>query len=820
MDEGEGALERKQGSEGPEESARKVRVADVAPDVPVPGIETVYTYTVPQGMEVSGGDAVLVPFGRRYVVGYVVRVREVLEEELGFSPERLRSLYALVEGVSLPASLQKTLEFVSEEYLCPLGSTVAVAIPPGLRSRIREVYELKEEELGADGLSESEREWVDRLRAMGGVIPVEKVRALLKGKEGLARLVEKGVVTRRVYLKPERDPVPSLWRLTDPGEVERFIREEASKKPSQVACLLALSEAPKAELTLEEIKALTGSKPSVLRALRAQNLLVPVEPVPEERFSPAPSRLTPEQSTALSPIVEAIQAHRHEVFLLFGVTGSGKTEIYLRAIAESLARGRRALYLVPEIALTAHVVSVLRQRFGSGLAVMHSGLASGERLRQWRRVLSGEAPLVLGARSALFSPLENIGVIVMDEEHETGYKQDHAPRYQTRRVAEFRARESQAVLILGSATPSLESFYASEQGWSRRLVLGQRATAVSLPSVTVVDLREVFKGKEPSLFSPELREGIEEALSSREQVMLFVNRRAFATALLCRDCGYVPRCVQCSVSLSLHRREKAIRCHHCGHQERAPDVCPRCGSYKLRPLGVGTQKVEEFAQKEFPQARVARLDRDTAGKKGVLESIFGRLRSGEIDILVGTQMIAKGLDFPNVSLVGVVTADTALSIPDFRATERTFQLLTQMAGRAGRHKPGRVIIQTFQPEHPAVRLARTQDYEEFYRQEIRMREEAQYPPVVRLINIVSSSPSPRDSDALIEDVARALRPRKEITLVGPAECPLERLQGKYRRHLLVKLPLFMPPEVAKVPEELLSDRRGQVLVDVDPVSLL
>ncbi len=820
MDDGERALEGRQGGDEQEGRLLRICVADVAPDVPVPGLETVYTYRVPEGMKVSAGDAVLVPFGSRYVVGYVVRVREVLPEELGFPPEKLRSLYASVEGVSLPESLQRTLEFVSEEYLCPLGSTVAVAIPSGMRSRVVEVYELKGEGVQWMEGSESERALIEHLARAGGSVPAEKLRSFLKRKGGLGRLLEKGMVERRVYLKPEREPSPSLWRLADPTEVEKFLREGGARKPSQVACLMALLEAPKAELTLAEIKALTGAKDSVLRALRQQKLLIPVEGVREVVPLSVPSLLTEEQSVALCPILEAIQAHRHEVFLLFGVTGSGKTEIYLRAIAEALRAGRRALYLVPEIALTAHVVSLLRQRFGSGLAVMHSGLASGERLRQWRRVLSGEAPLVLGARSALFSPIENIGVIVMDEEHETGYKQDHYPRYQTRRVAEFRARDSQAVLILGSATPSLESFYASERGWYQRLVLCQRATAVSLPSVSIVDLREVFKDKEPSLFSPELREGIEEALASREQVMLFVNRRAFATALLCRDCGFVPRCVLCSVSLSLHRREKVLRCHHCRHQERAPDVCPKCGSHRLRPLGVGTQKVEEFAQKEFPTARVARLDRDTAGKRGVLESIFGRLRNGEIDILVGTQMIAKGLDFPNVSLVGVVTADTALSIPDFRATERTFQLLTQMAGRAGRHKPGRVIIQTFQPEHPAVRLARTQDYGAFYAEEIQMREEAHYPPVVRLVNIVSASDSSRDSDALIEDVAKELRDREGVTLVGPAECPLERLHGKYRRHLLVKLPLDSSPEAVRLPERLLSDSRGQLVVDVDPVSLL
>ncbi|MEM4408083.1 MAG: primosomal protein N', partial [Candidatus Caldarchaeum sp.] len=369
-------------------------------------------------------------------------------------------------------------------------------------------------------------------------------------------------------------------------------------------------------------------------------------------------------------------------------------------------------------------------------------------------------------------------------------------------------------------TPSLESFFATEQGWSNQLVLTRRATDVCLPQVSIVDLREVFKDKGRSLFSPELRQGIEEALASKEQVMLFVNRRAFASALLCRDCGYIPQCVLCSVSLSLHRKERVLRCHHCRYQKRAPDVCPKCGSHYLRPLGVGTQKVEEFVQREFPRARVARLDRDTSSKRGVLESVFERLHSGEIDILVGTQMIAKGLDFPNVSLVGVVTADTSLSIPDFRATERTFQLLTQMAGRAGRHRPGKVIIQTFQPEHPAVRHAVTQDYEAFYREEVLLRKEAQYPPVVRLVNIIATSASPRKGDALMEDVARALRTCKEAVVLGPAECPLEKLHGQYRRHVLVKLPLEVPPKLVKPPDEFFSDSRGQLVVDVDPVSLL
>jgi primosomal protein N' (replication factor Y) len=544
-----------------------------------------------------------------------------------------------------------------------------------------------------------------------------------------------------------------------------------------------------------------------------------VEEAEIERSSPP--NPNPDQQKAITAICGAVQEGRFERFLLYGVTGSGKTEVYLRCAAEALHWGRQVLYLVPEIALTAQVIGQLRARFGRSVAVMHSNMGAGERLENWLAVRRGEAPVVLGARSALFAPFTNLGLIVMDEEHEASYKQENAPRYHSKRLVEFLARKSGAALVLGSATPSVETFHEASLGQVVRLDLPQRAASARLPEVHVEDMTELYKSGRPSVFSPRLQSLLLETLEKREQAILFLNRRAYSPFIVCRDCGHRFLCPDCSVSLALHRRERRLRCHHCGHQERAPEVCPQCGGGRVSGFGVGAERVEEFVTEAFPGARVARLDRDTTRRKGALEETFAKFRAHETDVLVGTQMVAKGLDFPNVTLVGVVAADVSLNVPDFRASERTFQLLSQVSGRAGRgSSPGEVVIQTFNPTHFAVECARRHDYEAMYAATIEERRGAQYPPFVRIVNVLVLGDDLDDVKSVSAEVGERLRASlAEATVLGPTSCPIERRSRMWRRHVLVKLaPDADPAPVADALRDL-GSHRTRVWIDVDAYNL-
>lgn len=794
-----------------------IRVAEVAPDVTAQSIESTYTYLIPDAMTVEPGDAVLVSFGAQVVAGYVIETREVRPLDLPFEPDRIKRVQSLIEGMSMPPDLVETLHFISNEYLSPLGSVVSAAMPPGIRSRVVTRYSIVAQRPDSK-LSPAQREIIKFIEENGGSVTEQKIaKAKSFAKTAIRSLLKAGFLTKEAGMALDRSPRAAMLRLGDPDKVEKFIAS-AQRKPAQAACLIALQSAAGVAFTPGEIRALANTTDAILNKLIEAGMLIEVEGETGEPGS-AP-KLNDEQEVAANAISESIRRAAGRRFLLFGVTGSGKTEVYLRAVSESLAIGKQALYIVPEIALTAQVVSQLRARFGSVVSVMHSALSEGERLRYWRRIRSGESPVVLGARSAIFAPLTNIGLIVVDEEHEASYKQENAPRYHLRNVAEHRALLTGATLVLGSATPSVETFHRAKTGHLTLLTLRTRATRARLPDVSISDLRETYRSKQPSILGPELKVALGETLERNEQAMLFINRRAYASALLCRECGFVPLCERCSVSLTFHRAVRRLRCHHCGFESKAPDTCPKCAGHRIRPLGLGTEKVEETVQKEFPGVPVARLDRDVAARRGALEEILSEFHEGRISILVGTQMIAKGLDFPRVSLVGVIAADTGLFIPDFRSTERTFQLLTQVAGRAGRHRPGRVVIQTFQPQHPSIVFAAKQDYEDYFEQEVAERRDAGYPPFVRLVNIVASSQDQELADRTIERVASYLRSNPAIEVVGPAECALQRLKNRWRRHVLVKLPIHAAPASVALPKDLLAEKGVTLTLDVDPGSLM
>ncbi|MEW5884092.1 MAG: primosomal protein N' [Armatimonadota bacterium] len=781
-----------------------LRVADVVPDVPPAGLEDAYTYGFGD-TEPAPGDCVLVPFGNRVVAGYVVGVRDVPSDQLGFPPASLKPIQSVVEGLSLPAELLETIRRTASETLSQVRAVVRVALPPGFRSRLKTVYRMVQFG-GEEKLTPKQTLALDALRERGEV-PESALTSLGLSRAVMLALVRKGLARKETVLPAERRPAQRRLRLAPRGA------RPSGETPAQLRCYEALLRAGEGAWTVEEIAALAEVSTATVKALVKEGVLEEA-PRPQEAATEFPE-MTPHQAEAMS-VIASNPAGR---FLLFGVTGSGKTEVYMRSIRDAIEGGRSALYLVPEIALAAQVITRLRARFGDRVAVIHSGLSQGERLRQWRAVRSGAVQIALGARSAAFAPAQNLGVVIVDEEHESAYKEDGTPHHDARRIAEMRAEQSGARLQLGSATPSVESFHRARTGGLRLVSMPARVGDLSLPNVVVSDLREVFRSGKPSILGPDLHLALAETLRRGEQAILFLNRRAYAGSLLCRECGYVPTCPNCSVTFTFHKGAKRLRCHHCNAQEPAPDVCPKCGSHRFRPLGIGTEKVEEAVREAFPRSVVARVDRDVARRAGAVEAVFRRLREGEINVLVGTQMVAKGLDFPGVTLVGVVTADTGLCLPDFRSTERTFQLLTQVCGRSGRARQGMAVIQTFQPEHPAVEFAAAQDYETFFDREIGERRDALYPPFTRLVNVLASSPERGLAERVAAEIADDLK-RHVVRVLGPAPCPIERLKGRWRFHVLVKLDPEDQVGVATVREEHLTHPGVRVTVDVDPVSLL
>lgn len=508
----------------------------------------------------------------------------------------------------------------------------------------------------------------------------------------------------------------------------------------------------------------------------------------ESRAS-VPEQLTGEQRAAFAEISDALQRREHRIFLLFGVTGSGKTELYLQAMQNVLDAGRGGIVMVPEIALTPQAIQRFTDRFGKEkVAIIHSRLTKKQRAVEHEKIRSGSAPLVIGARSAVFAPLSDIGLIVIDESHETSYKSDMAPKYDTLEVAAKRGMAHGAVVISGSATPSLVDYYRSERGVFTRLELKERYNETPLPSVRIADMRQELRQGNRSLFSQLLAEEMDRALTSGRQIILFLNRRGYSSFVACRECGHVIRCDECGISMPYHKDKAACICHYCGRRETNPAHCPVCGGKTMRSHGAGTQQVEEKVKELFPDARVGRLDLDSVRKRGAMEAILSGFERHDIDILIGTQLVAKGLDVANVGLVGIISADVTLNIPDFRSAERTFQLVTQAAGRSGRgEETGRVVIQTYTPDHEAILCASRHDYEAFYRGEIRLREQIQYPPFADLFLLVLSDEDEEQAEQAARHCADWLRKRGEgLAVMGPGKAPLAKSEGAHRYHIIIK----------------------------------
>lgn len=726
---------------------------------------------------------------------------------------------SLVALVALAAPLDRPLSYLVPPALqaravvgmrlrVPLGRRSAVGylleLTPGEASGLKEIAELLDEApLFPPAMVPFFRWAADYYQFPLGEVIRTALPAGLSGRGSAAPILRETFY--RVVPQSQR---PSGAKQRD---IYDYILARSESSLSELRQAFAAPHAPLARLVelgcLELRQAERLRDPFLAQAIPADRPVVP----------------TQEQGSALAALTQALEQGGFAPFLLHGVTGSGKTEVYLRAIGETLDRGRQALVLVPEIALTPQLVGRFRARFGDrgALAVLHSGLSDGERYDAWRSIARGEADIVIGARSAVFAPLERLGILVVDEEHEASYKQGEGFRYHARDLALLRGQMAGATVLLGSATPSVTTFERARSGQTGYLELRQRAEARPLPAVELIDMRATAFGE---VLSAPLVAAIEATLAAGEQGVLLLNRRGFSPYLLCADCGATFRCPNCEITLTYHQARRLLRCHYCDYQQTPPELCPACLGANVMPEGVGTERLEESLSSLFPAARIARMDRDTTGRKGAHQELVSAMERRQLDLLVGTQMVAKGHDFPGVTLVGVINADSTLNFPDFRSAERTFSLLTQVAGRAGRgDRPGRVLIQTYTPEHYALVCASGHDYLAFYDQELAFRQELGYPPWGFLVNLVLSGNDPARVSQSASALAAALeRAAAGVEVLGPAPCPLARLRGKTRLQILLKAPARAPLRrlLPTLPGLRALLHSGVALtVDVDPIDM-
>ncbi len=790
-----------------------------------------FTYARPEGMEVRLGQAVFVPFGSRLLQGIVLG-------ETDRPPEQeARPVEAVADPQPVLDRPHRALAgWLSERYLAPLWECVATCLPAGYGQRSVTVVSPVDVPLllpsePADQrllqyLAEHGQTALDTLREALGQVPNDLLRRLqasghLTVAQGLARPAGRPRMERRVAL------------VAEPEFARRQAQELVERTPRSVAARVLERLAEAHDTTLTEVRELGATRRHLDELveggwLREYEARVERDPITERLPEPLPPATLTEAQTE---VVETVAATPGE-YLLHGVTGSGKTEVYLELARRTIAAGRGVIVLVPEISLTPQAIRRYGEQFPAETAVLHSSLSTGELYDQWHRIQRGEARLVVGSRSAVFAPVQNLGLVVLDEEHEWTYKQaDPQPRYHARDAAAELCRLTRATLVLGSATPDVTTYHRAEVGALTRLDLPSRVMAlaggetqtVPLPDITVVDMREELKAGNRGVFSVPLRNGLRRALEEDEQSILFVNRRGAARFLLCRACGHLPTCPSCALAMGLDTRDPLhplVYCHHCGRSRTQETTCPECGSARYRPFGVGTQRIEEEARRAFPRARVARWDSDAASRKGSHERILRALEAREIDILVGTQMLAKGLDLPAMTVVGVVDADVGLSLPDYVAHERTFQLLSQVAGRAGRRERlGEVYIQTYEPDAPPIRAAAEHDYRGFFAHETQHRRRASYPPFARLARLTYRHANQERGLEHASQVAGELRTRRDAAgwpdpdVLGPTPSYVRRLRGEYRWHILLR-----GHDPRALLEQVTLGRRWSV--EVDPVSLL
>lgn len=741
--------------------------AQIIIDIPAADLNQVFDYYLPENIreKIKIGQVVQVPFGPRRVLGFIIGFTTTPDVEV----KKIKPIDKIILDTPLfDENMLELIKWTATYYRSYLINVIKTVIPTGVIS-------------GQVGKK--------KVRMVRLAIPIFELKNQLEK-------MDKRAVRQKQILE--------IILANGPGISASELARNANTSKATVNRLVEKG-------LLEYYYQIEDRNPLENKELILEKPLTP----------------TPGQLKIIKGISECIENDKSEIFLLHGVTGSGKTEVYLQIIDKALQLDKGAIILVPEISLTPMMVNRFYRRFGKRIAVLHSNLSLGERYDEWRRLKEGSARIAIGARSAIFAPIKDLGIIIIDEEHENTYKQGESPYYHTRQVAMKRGKIQEAPVLLGSATPSIESYYYAQEGRFKYLKLSERINQEQMPPVKIIDMREELKKGNTSIFSSDLQEAISQTLEAEQQVLIFLNRRGYANFMLCRECGHVIRCSNCDISLTYHAHDNNLHCHYCNYSQVKPIICPKCGSKFIKEFGIGTERIEEELKKYFPRASIDRMDVDTTTRKGSHQKILSRLEKGETDILVGTQMIAKGHDYPNISLVGVITADNLINIPDFRAAERTFQLLTQVAGRTGRgSQAGRVIVQTYLPEHYSIEAARKHDFTAFFNQEIEIRKHLFYPPYSKLVNIIIQGYVEKEVIEFAGKLGSFLEVyRKYIAnILGPSPAPINRLRKRYRWQIILKFTDWGQRHhvLNEMDKNFLANRRGEVsfLVDVDPIKML
>jgi len=802
--------------------------AEVIVDVAAYPIDRPFDYAVPVPFQplIESGSRVKVPFGNRQVLGFVT----ALKSETDVPLEKQKPIGELLDiEPALTQELLALTKWMKRHTLCYEIDALQVMLPSALRAKYEKILRI-----------------VDN-----SVVLPPAVQALFQQKESvelqadeskellsiIKKLIKEDVLTLETAVKQKTamKKVRIVQIELDENRLQTIYEQVSNKAKKQKDVInWMITHAGKRFVSTDLLNQLNISNSILQEVIKKGAATIEMEEVYRDPYADRTINttnklaLTDEQEIALNEVLHSYIANEAKTFLLHGITGSGKTEIYLQAIERAILDQKEAIVLVPEISLTPQMTNRFKERFGSLVAVLHSGLSTGEKYDEWRKIKRGEVKVVVGARSAVFAPFQNIGLIILDEEHEGTYKQDDSPRYHARDIAIWRSEYHKCPVILGSATPSLESYARAKKGNYTLLTLENRPKHQALPEVSVVDMREELKSGNRSMFSIDLAEAIKLRLDKSEQIVLFLNRRGHSSFVLCRDCGTVVECPNCDISMTYHRHNERIKCHYCGEESQVPTICPECKSEHIRFFGTGTQKVEEEIARLFPNARVLRMDVDTTRKKGAHEQILQQFGEGKADILLGTQMIAKGLDFPNITLVGVLSADTTLHLADFRAAEKTFQLLTQVSGRAGRHdKEGKVIVQTYTPEHYAIQFAQHHDFVPFYHQEMMNRKQFAYPPFTYVVLIQFTHEDVLMTAEYAHKAANWLRGNLSsgAEIIGPSASSISRLQNRYRYQCLIKYK--KEPELPEILQQLTRMYRTDWMkkgilmsIDLNPSSIM
>ncbi|PTI04575.1 primosomal protein N' [Staphylococcus xylosus] len=762
-------------------------IAKVIVDIPSKSVDFTFDYIIPTRLQsmVQVGMRVIVPFGPRTIQGYVMQVTDKPDGNIDIA--KLKEIKEIQDiKPELTEELIQLTEWYNNYFVTKRISMLEVMLPSAIKAKYTKVFSI----VDADAVPESLKVKFDK----DGQYPYKEAQY----NDDLGQIVpllKQGIVSEMTLLSQNVSKKKQRAVSIIEGFDYESVLDSLEKSKKQYELYAYLLDERHHTVLLKDLEDMGFSKSSIDTLMRKgfvekYDAIVERDPFETRVFEQdQKQQLTDDQQEAYKSILESIQAHQQRTYLLHGVTGSGKTEVYLQTIEEVLKLGRQAMMLVPEIALTPQMVLRFKRRFGDEVAVLHSGLSKGERYDEWQKIRDGKASVSVGARSSVFAPFKNLGMIIIDEEHESSYKQEDYPRYQARDIAQWRSQYHKCPLILGSATPSLETYARAEKGVYELLSLPSRVNQQALPEIEIVDMRAELSSGNRSMFSEQLRKSIQQRLDKNEQIVLFLNRRGYASFMLCRDCGHVPQCPNCDISLTYHKSTDQLKCHYCGHQEVPPNKCPNCESEHIRQVGTGTQRVEELLQEAFQEARIIRMDVDTTSRKGAHEKLLDDFGAGKGDILLGTQMIAKGLDFPNITLVGVLNADTMLNLPDFRASERTYQLLTQVSGRAGRHeKEGEVIIQTYNPEHYAIKDVQANDYMDFFNKEMNYRKMGKYPPYFFLINFTIAHKEMKKVMEASKHIHKILLQHltDKALVLGPSPAALSRINNEYRFQILVK----------------------------------